>query len=177
MERAEALQKLRNELGRPEFERRYPHLWLIRELDEADPASGGFNTVNWDSKKTLHLGQRFDPAAPLMSTRLRQEPGRFALYPVVKSGANPWSDRVMLGRAANNDIVFRHESVSKVHAYFQRGSEGSWQIYDAKSVNGTRVNGQSLPPSEGLAVESGAVLVFGTAVCELISSGELFEAL
>jgi FHA domain len=178
MERGDQLQKVRKELGQAEFERRYPHLWLIRELEVDERAPSSFGTGPWDSRKTLAAGfrPRTSPGAG-MAARLRSEPGRYGLYPLVKSNANPWADRILVGRASNNDIVLRHESISKVHAYFEK-AEGGLHLHDAKSANGTQIDGKPVEPGgPGGEIKSGSVVTLGTLVCEIIATDELYEAL
>ena len=111
-------------------------------------------------------------------TGLAGEPGRFGLYPVTKGGSNPWSDRVLVGRASNNDIVLRNDRISKLHAYFQCGQRGVWKLHDARSANGTRVDGVVVPPGEtGVEIHTGQVVMFGTVSAEVIDSGELYDSL
>lgn len=56
------------------------------------------------------------------------------------------ANRISLGRDANNDIVFSHGAISKVHAYLVKTEPGeSYEIIDTNSTNGTRVNHQDLP--------------------------------
>src|SRR4051794_10640808 len=43
----------------------------------------------------------------------------FRLLRIVKTARNPWADRISIGRAANNDLVIRHASVSKLHAHLR----------------------------------------------------------
>jgi hypothetical protein len=179
MERGDHLQKIRRETTRGEFEKRYAHLWLLRELDSDERAPSSVNSVGWDSRKTMAVGRRLrEGVAGTAARLLRIDPGRYGLYPLAKSGANPWADRILIGRATNNDIVFRHESVSKVHAYFERDESGALRLHDAKSANGTRVDGKAVETGgAGLPVKSGSALLFGSLACELISSGDLFDAL
>src|SRR5262249_44104107 len=131
---AQVVQKLRRELARADFERRFPHLWLIRYLDEDERPPSTFNTVAWDTKPVERSGKR--PGNVLLSARLRADPLHYGLHPVLKQ-AKVWSDQILVGRALNNDIIFRHESVSKLHAYFKMRRDSDWLIYDAKSANGT----------------------------------------
>jgi pSer/pThr/pTyr-binding forkhead associated (FHA) protein len=50
-----------------------------------------------------------------------------------------------VGRTANNDIVISDLSVSRFHAFLKRGEDGSFQIQDAGSTNGTVVNDSCVP--------------------------------
>jgi FHA domain-containing protein len=168
-------------MTRAEFEGRYPHLWLVRELAPDDGMPSGFNTVAWDSKKTISAGKKLKnlrESGAGLAALLRHDPGHFGFYPLIKGGANPWAERILVGRASNNDIVIRHESVSKVHAYFEKAAHGALNLHDAKSANGTRVDGEPVDPNGGgVALKSGATLLFGLLACEVISSGDLFDAL
>src|ERR1051325_2130703 len=179
MERGDELQKTRRELTREDVEGKFPHLWLIRELDEDERAPSSFNPLAFAARRTMAMGKKLQTESPTgMLTRLRIDPGRYGLYSVEKTNANPWSDRIMVGRASNNDVVFRHESVSKVHAYFQRTPDGGWRVCDAKSANGTRVDGASvLPAGDGLEVRSGSVVSFGSLTCEVVASADLYDVL
>jgi len=178
MERGDDLQKIRRGMTRGDFQKKYPHLWLLRELDEPEQAPVVLDLAGFDARKTMSAGKRARQPHPGLTSRLRTDAGRFGLYPITKTEANPWRDRIMVGRASNNDLVFRHEAVSKVQAYFQRGPDFEWRIHDAKSANGTRVDGRlAQPGDEGMLVRSGSVISFGTLVCEVIGSSELFDAL
>ena len=184
MELLENLQKLKRQLSRGEFERKFPHPWLVRELDE-DERPALFRTMVTHVKNIAppppSLGKKPVPPASL-TTHLASEPGRFGLYPIAKSGSNPWSDRILVGRASNNDIVIKNDRISKLHAYFQyHGREtarGAWRLYDARSANGTRIDGITVPPGEeGLEVRGGQVVQFGTVSTQLVDSGALYDAI
>jgi pSer/pThr/pTyr-binding forkhead associated (FHA) protein len=108
---------------------------------------------------------------------LRLDPRGYGLHPVAKAGGNPWTDRVLIGRAANNDIVLRCDAVSKLHAYL-RGQSEAWLLYDARSANGTWMNGERVPAeADGAQVLAGASLRFGSLRCELLDSASLCAAL
>lgn len=51
---------------------------------------------------------------------------------------------VTAGRTSKNDVVIPDISVSRFHAYFKCGADGTWQVLDAGSTNGTTVNGRSV---------------------------------
>jgi hypothetical protein len=177
VERPENLLKLKKQIVREEFVKRFSHLWLVREFDD-DEQSAMFRTIAASVKP-----KNATPSAPLkkpgsMASALSVLPDRYGLYPVVKSTANAFSARIFLGRASNNDIVIRNDTVSKLHAYFAQDSRGDWRVHDAKSANGTRVDGNLVPPGdEGVVVKSGVVVKFGSLPCEVIASGELYDSL
>jgi hypothetical protein len=171
---ADIVQKLKSELTRDAFEKRFPHYWVIRHLDADERPPATFNTVAWDTKPVERGGKV--PGNVLLSARLRGDPAHYGLHPLIKQ-AKVWSDQILVGRALNNDIIFRHESVSKLHAYFKQRRNDAWLLYDAKSANGTTVNGTKIPPGEGLEVQSGAIIVFGHLPVEMITSVDLYDAL
>jgi pSer/pThr/pTyr-binding forkhead associated (FHA) protein len=81
--------------------------------------------------------------------------GDLFLHRIEKSGRNAWSRQITVGRAANNDLVLRHASVSKLHAHFSLRGEGGAEVFllaDDGSANGTSVNGRDLARGEEAAV-------------------------
>lgn len=65
-----------------------------------------------------------------------------------RPGSNPYMTRITVGRAANNDIVLTHPSVSKLHAWFEMNAASStMQLVDASSRNGTAVQGTVIGPA------------------------------
>lgn len=181
MELLENLQKLKRQLSRAEFEKKFPHPWLVRELDD-DERPALFRTMVTNVKKMAPPSPaaraKLTAAGAGIAQQLAAEPGRFGIYPLAKSGSNPWSDRILVGRASNNDVVIRNDRISKLHAYFQSGARGGWRVYDARSANGTRVDGVLVPPGEeGAEVKSGQMVMFGTVAAQVLDSGELYEAL
>ena len=65
---------------------------------------------------------------------------------LAKTKRNPFANLITLGRAPNNDIRFPLESLSKLHATFNR-SGGRWFVQDHVSRNGTFVNAERLDGS------------------------------
>ena len=85
-------------------------------------------------------------------------------------------ERVSVGRATNNDIVIRDDSVSKVHAWFARGEEGNIYIADAGSRNKTMVNGVTIPLQSPEETNSGDAIRFGAVEALLCSATVYWQA-
>ena len=84
------------------------------------------------------------------------------LYSVVSSKPNG-APTVTIGRTPSNDIVLDSPSVSKFHAYFRVGANGSCTLHDPGSKNGTKVNGVRLEKGQPVTVSGGETIVFGNA--------------
>jgi hypothetical protein len=80
--------------------------------------------------------------------------------PIVKGKASVFPMGITIGRTENNDVVLRHEQVSRFHAYVQDLVEGP-ALVDADSKNGTWVNGLKLLPSKPQPLPPTAVVRFG----------------
>lgn len=75
------------------------------------------------------------------------------VYPLRRGGRSV-GHLITLGRASNNDVVIPDVSVSRFHAFVKAPRGRPLQIQDAKSTNGTTVNGRSIPPQgRGPAVD------------------------
>jgi hypothetical protein len=108
----------------------------------------------------------------------RLERARHFVVPIEKRSSEGISmDRITVGRARNKDIVLRHGSVSKSHAWFERSPEGEVFIADAGSTNGTLVEGRALAPRELTPVSYGAPLRFGSIDAFVCDATVLWEAL
>lgn len=67
-------------------------------------------------------------------------------------------ERLSIGREASNDIVIDNTFISSFHAEFIRQADGSYEIVDLKSSNGTFVNGRRV---ERFRVKGGDRIMFG----------------
>jgi len=90
------------------------------------------------------------------------------------------SDTVLLGhisvgRAHNKDIVLRHSTVSKFHAWFEVDPSDDVYVTDAGSTNLSRLNGQPIEARVRTAVAPGDVVRFG-AVDTVVCSAETLWA-
>jgi hypothetical protein len=170
---AEALRRTMTNLSREQFELRGPAFWLIRPLESHERGPALYRTqpdaIRPVATSPLREGE---PLAP----RLRIDPAGFACHPLAKGSASPWRDRILLGRAANNDVVMRDKWISKLHAWFELAEDDLF-LCDAQSQNGTWVDGVRLEPDNRVVIESGTRLRFGHVSCEVLGSGALFDAL
>jgi hypothetical protein len=87
------------------------------------------------------------------------------------------AERISVGRATNKDIVLRHSSVSKFHAWFETDANDVAYVTDAESKNATRVNGKALSPRDRTRVEPGDVIIFGSVDLVLCSPDTLWAVL
>jgi hypothetical protein len=71
---------------------------------------------------------------------------------------------VAVGRSSQNDVVIDQASVSRFHADI-RWSEGVYSVRDAKSRNGTTLNGAKVVAQHGERLKAGDVVAFGDAAC------------
>jgi len=67
---------------------------------------------------------------------------------------------VTVGHAENNDVVLRHDQVSRFHAYFQQSGRRR-HLVDANSRNGTWIEDEKLSPSKAYPLPPRATLRFG----------------
>ncbi|HEY5656426.1 MAG TPA: FHA domain-containing protein [Myxococcota bacterium] len=101
------------------------------------------------------------------------------IYPVVRSERSV-GHLVTVGRTSNNDIVIPDLSVSRFHAFLKPVGAGRFHIQDAKSTNGSTVNGVSVPAQGNgapLELTSGDDLRFGQVQLTFLDAHALWEFL
>ena len=84
------------------------------------------------------------------------------VIPVRKDRAQAFHDKITIGRTLNNDLVLRHSSISKFHAYFVWDPDTyDYTIVDAGSTNGTFVNNVRLASMGKRTLTNGDAISFG----------------
>lgn len=76
-----------------------------------------------------------------------------------KFTTNP--NRLAVGRAGVCEVVLPFNSVSKVHAYLFPLTPWSWQLEEAGSTNGTRVDGLAAAKGRPVLLRDGCSIEFG----------------
>jgi hypothetical protein len=88
-----------------------------------------------------------------------------------------FGERISLGRAMNKDLVFRHASISKFHAYFELSDGGMCRVADAGSKNGVVVNGTKIAPKSLVEVNVGDAVTFGAVWTMVLDARTLWRLL
>ena len=94
-----------------------------------------------------------------------------------RDAGKAFTDRISVGRARNNDVVLRHASVSKFHAWFQVDEHGTFHIGDARSKNTTTVNNRLVVAPTIVPVRPGDTLVFGHVSATFSSADVVWDAM
>ena len=139
----------------------------------------GFHTVVADVNDVPRAGApspKDDAGVSVSELRRRLSQARhFAITLDKRVHDGTYIDRISVGRARNKDIVLRHPSVSKFHAWFERDPQGNWCVADAGSKNGTRANATEMQPRDLVKINQGDVLRFGSVEAMVCSSDTLWR--
>jgi hypothetical protein len=142
-------------------------------------AGMGFHTVSTERRSVRSLSTR--PPAALapeqILVRIIRAPHYAVLLGKRPDAGRAFSERVSVGRARNSDVVLRHVSVSKFHAWFARDELNHYFVADATSRNGTFKNDVQLVAGEAVRVTSGDLLRFGTVETTFCDAVTLHDAL
>lgn len=117
------------------------------------------------------------PALDHLELRKRLLAASYYVVPLKQRelGATPFAGKVSVGRARNNDIVLRHATVSKFHAWFDL-EDDRLLISDARSKNHTYLSGAPIPSNEPVLVPPGAAVRFGRVSALVVTPEALWRA-
>ncbi|HEY1546786.1 MAG TPA: FHA domain-containing protein [Kofleriaceae bacterium] len=164
------------QLGRDEFLASAAPAVLVRfRRDLDDAAASGAITATIDDPRnpnedTLPFGK--DAVGYDLPNDIELE-----IYPLAKKSGASYSDRITIGRTANNDVVINDPSVSRLHAYVMRGQHDAWSVTDAGSKNGSWLRGIALEPRKQSGLPPSAVLRFGEVDVTFYLARDLFAVL
>lgn len=114
---------------------------------------------------------------PITDDNPESKPLPDTILPVTKSERSPYRDRISIGRAAICDMVLAAPAVSKLHAHFLMEPGGAWSVRDARSTNGTFVNGVRLQEEVRVSIRPGDRLRFAYCDGRFLDAGALYDLL
>jgi hypothetical protein len=158
--------------GRRQFVETHQIPFLVWKESPASEFPRGAETLR-PPQVAFHTGSGKTPSASGPVTGIE----RARVYPVQKAFGRPFPERISLGRAPNCDIVLREASISKLHAHFLEVTPTTAELVDAKSSNGTRVNGVLIRIGARRKLEVGDKLAFGAVGLEWIDAESLYDLL
>ena len=97
------------------------------------------------------------------------------VVPIRKRAEGSFLQHVSVGRARNHDIVLRHRSVSKFHAWFELHDGTRLMVKDSESRNHTFVDGQQVV--NRVEVHPGQTVRFGSVEGRVCTGESLWRAL
>lgn len=97
------------------------------------------------------------------------------ILPLRKGEGRPFPERISVGRATNCDVVIRDASISKLHGHFRDVTAESAFFTDAKSSNGTRLDGTLVPPGVATEIRRNMLLSFGRVQLMFMSPSDVYD--
>lgn len=174
---ADVWRRLRSELSRSGFADAHPYPFLVRiPVFGGAHASGALGPVSFH---TVVQPQRALPERPSLGSfaSLDSQPLELLVFPIRKAPGNPFPERISLGRAPNCDVSIRDGSISKLHGHFCDVTARAVSFVDARSANGTRVDGQSLDAGALTPLKLGSFVTFGRVRLQLVGPEQLYDML
>jgi pSer/pThr/pTyr-binding forkhead associated (FHA) protein len=133
------------------FTTRFPHPFLVEEklVEAQEQDEPAFATFQATAAELESLLNKELPAAKVQ------------VFPLTKRSSGKFEGMINIGRSMNNDVVLASGAVSKLHAYVRYSpSEQAFFLTDAKSTNGTFINGKRLEPQEKQRLYDGDCVLF-----------------
>lgn len=155
-------------------------LWVVRDLGApagtfVDNARNRVLEARVPATGLVLLG-RFALPLPTLARQLEDPTGANALaQAVARALANLDRPLVHVGRAAENDLVLAHPTVSQRHARLQRNGDGSLLVVDLGSTNGTFVDGERVS-GRGIVARPGQRIAIGGVQLVLGENGRIAGA-
>ncbi|MBN2498256.1 MAG: FHA domain-containing protein [Deltaproteobacteria bacterium] len=101
-----------------------------------------------------------DPHGSTLPSRLLQQAHELIVHEIRRK-VSEGSGRVMLGRAADCDVVIGDETVSMLQSVFLFDADGRCTIEDMETTNGTLLNGTPLAFGAPTGLKDGDSLIMG----------------
>ena len=151
----------------------------------SDRAGLGFRTLQGDVSAVLAAATKRPPR--FTAAHSWDVPGAYVpiprhllaipchVLPIRKRSDVSFLERISIGRVNGHDIVLRHASVSKFHAWFEVPADGHLYVGDAGSRNYTYVNGERV--TDRTRVSPGAKLTFGLLEAHVYTLESFWKAL
>ncbi|HVE85049.1 MAG TPA: FHA domain-containing protein [Myxococcales bacterium] len=137
------------------FVRRYPDAWLIWENRPGERHNLPVTTQSMGAEGRLEARFEFEPAA-------------YRLLGAIRT--------LTIGRNGDG-ILIKDSTVSDKHLVLQQAGGGEWTVEDAGSRNGTTIDGQPIPPTTPVPLQSGAKIQIGNVKLTFLSASGLFHRL
>jgi pSer/pThr/pTyr-binding forkhead associated (FHA) protein len=155
-------------LSKSGFEKTHPYPFLV-ELDPRPPDGEDSRDFETLASKGRDDRERFQKSSQIdMTSRL---------FRVVKRDKTTFGNKISVGRSMNNDIVLRHPSISKFHAFFTVGDVRiEYHLTDVNSTNGSFLNDVRLTPMKKDEVRFGdRVSIGGELQFLFLNAQDLFS--
>jgi hypothetical protein len=172
----EEWRRIRDAATRSEFEAVYPWAFLVsarrRGTGDYTPLAKAteFRTVTHDRPATTGASSITPGGSGLPAPSDER-----VIVLLTKAPNNPFPDRISIGRASNCDVVVRDPSVSKLHGHFRDVRPDSAIFTDAKSSNGTRIDGNPAEPGVSVALQRQSTIVLGRVRLTLLTAAEVYD--
>jgi hypothetical protein len=173
--------RVRADATRHQFEAMHPYAFLVsaprgRGTGDFSPLSKQieFRTVTHDKGVSSKGVSSVTPSPATISVAPYGSDERVVLA-LIKAATNPFPERISIGRAPNCDLVIRDPSVSKLHGHFREIRRDSAVFTDAKSSNGTRIDGTNVEPGEPVEIGRQSLVVLGRVRLMLLSPADVYD--
>jgi hypothetical protein len=135
-----------------------PALLVLEDLGAAATPSGTPPAGPTPSSSSHFQLVTLEGGSGATSAAVKRYHGRVGF--IAKRPGNPFPNMISIGRSTSNDVVFALDTISKLHGYFLRESDG-WFYSDYQSTNGTAINSRKVEKGEKRRLFDGDRLQIG----------------